>query len=188
MPSKAHSQKIQRRRSQPSHEATTIGFNPTDIFAALNAAGIQYMVVGGLAVILYGFNRYTSDLDLAVDLTVENLKELESALQSIGFVRRLPVSIQGLAIPTTRRLWTRKRSMKVYSFIEGKPPARTIDVMVKPLRSFKEAYGRRVMTTVQGVPVPLIPVDLLAQMKREAGRPEDLLDLKALRELGRISS
>ena len=59
--------------------------------------------------------------------------------------------------------------------------------MVKPLKNFQEAYEQRVMTTIQGVPVPLIPVDLLAQMKREAGRAEDLLDLKALRDLGKIS-
>lgn len=175
------------KHSQRSHEAVIVGFNPTDIFVALNAAGVKYMVVGGLAVILYGFNRYTSDLDLTVDLTVKNLRELESALQRIGFIRRLPVSIQGLADPKTRAMWTRTKGMKVYSFIEREPPARTIDVMVKPLKKFKEAYERRVMTTIQGVPVPLVPVDLLAQMKREAGRAEDLLDLKALRDLGRIS-
>ena len=59
--------------------------------------------------------------------------------------------------------------------------------MVKPLRNFDEAYTRRVSVKIQGVEVPLVPVDLLAHMKREAGRPEDLLDLKALRDLGRIS-
>jgi len=176
-----------QKHSRKPQEKAVADFDPTDIFDALNTAGIKYMVVGGLAVILYGYNRFTSDVDLTVDLTAENLKALESVLQRIGFIRRLPVSIQGLADPRTRRLWTQKKGMKVYSFTERKPPARTLDVMVKPLKNFQEAYEQRVMTTIQGVPVPLIPVDLLAQMKREAGRAEDLLDLKALRDLGKIS-
>ena len=52
--------------------------------------------------------------------------------------------------------------------------------MVKPLRDCEDVYGRRVTVTIRGITVPLVPVDILAQMKREAGRPEDLLDLKAL--------
>lgn len=93
---------------------------------------------------------------------------------------------EGLADPATRRLWTQQKGMKVHSFTESKPPARVIDVMVKPLANFNTAYAQRVIATIHGVEVPLIPVSLLAQMKREAGRPEDLLDLKALRDLGRI--
>ncbi len=161
-------------------------FDPTDIFAALNAAHINYLVVGGIAVVLYGVNRFTSDVDLAVELTAENLTSLEKALQRIGFVRRVPVSIQGLADPATRKSWTVHKGMKVYSFMEQDPPGRVIDVMVKPLRDFDDAYARRVTVMIHGVAVPLIPIDLLERLKREAGRPEDLLDLKALRELGRI--
>ena len=161
-------------------------FDPSDIFAALNAASIKYLVVGGIAVVLYGVNRTTSDVDLAVELTAENLKALETVLQRLGFMRRAPIPIQGLADPKTRRLWTHQKGMKVYSFMERQPPARTIDVMVKPLANFREAYARRATTTIHDIPVPLIPLDLLSQMKRETGRPEDLLDLKALRDLGRI--
>lgn len=76
--------------------------------------------------------------------------------------------------------------MKVYSFMEQQPPGRVIDIMVKPLPSFGEAYARRVTVTIHGIDVPLVPLDLLERMKREAGRPEDLLDLKALKDLGRI--
>ena len=144
-------------------------------------------MVGGIAAILYGVNRLTSDVDLAVELTAGNLGSLERVLERIGFMRRLPVSIKRLADPKTRRLWTEQKAMKVYSFMERKPPARVVDVMVKPLRSFNEAHRRRVTVKIHDVVVPLVPVDLLAEMKRNAGRPEDLLDLKALRDLGRIS-
>lgn len=181
---------MKRRRQATGdkrHGKSRGDFDPTDIFAALNGAKVRYLVVGGIAAVLYGVNRFTSDVDLAVELTAENLASLESVLERIGFMRRLPVSIRGLADPTTRKLWTQQKAMKVYSFLERRPPARVVDVMVQPLRNFDNAYGRRVTVKIHGVSVPLVPVDLLAQMKSEAGRPEDLLDLKALRALGRIS-
>ena len=175
-----------RDRGQGTQKLAKGNLDPTDIFAALNAARITYLVVGGIAVVLYGVNRLTWDVDLAVELTAENLGSLETILKRIGFSRRIPAPIQGLADPKVRKQWTEQKGMKVYSFMEQHPPGRIIDVMVKPLRNFRAVYARRVTVTIQGIKVPLIPVDLLAQMKREAGRPEDLLDLKALRELGRI--
>jgi len=160
-------------------------FDPTDIFAALNAARVKYLVVGGIAVVLHGVNRFTWDVDLAVELTATNLGRLATALQRVGFVPRLPVPVEGLANPGTRRQWLDKKGMKVYSFIERRSPPRVVDVMVKPFASFPQTYRRRVTVRVRGVSIPLAPVDVLVRMKQEAGRPEDLLDVKALKELGK---
>jgi len=162
-------------------------FDPSDIFAALNAAQVRYLLVGGLAVILYGIRRTTGDIDLCVHLTSDNLERLAQALKRIGFVPRVPAPIAGLADPATRRLWTKQKGMKVYSFIEpyGAPP-RNVDVMVEPLRNFDAVYRTRNMVTLRGVPVPLVPLSELAKMKRKAGRPQDLQDVQDLRLAGRI--
>jgi predicted nucleotidyltransferase len=42
------------------------------LFKALNDAGIRYVVVGGLAVVLHGHARLTADVDLVVDLFVDH--------------------------------------------------------------------------------------------------------------------
>ena len=162
-------------------------FDPTDIFAALNAAQVTYLVVGGLAVIFHGIGRTTGDVDLSVRLTTENLERLAKALKRLGFMPRVPAPVIGLADPKTRRLWTKQKGMKVYSFIEpyGMPP-RNIDIMVEPLKNFEAVYRRRTMVTLRGVPVPLIPVKELVQMKRKAGRPQDLQDVQDLRLVGRV--
>ena len=103
----------------------------------------------------------------------------------LGFVPRVPAPITDLADAKTRRLWTGRRGMKVYSFIEpsGFPP-RNVGVIIEPLRQFKAVYRRRTMATLRGVSVPLIPADELARMKRSAGRPQDLQDLMDLRLAG----
>ena len=160
--------------------------SPTDIFAGLNKARVKYLVVGGIAVVLYGVNRATWDVDVAVHLTVPNLKRLDKALQRLGFSRRVPASVLGLADPRIRRQWTVDKGMRVYSYLENTPPQRTIDVMVQPLRDFDALYRRRTTKRADGVAIPLVPVRTLAAMKRRAGRPQDLQDLRDLRQLKKI--
>ncbi len=162
---------------------TREGFDPTDILAALNKAHVRYLVIGGLAVILHGVNRHTWDLDVSVELTVKNLKALERALKRIGFERRVPAPIEGLADPATRRLWTNQRNMKVYSFHERSAKSRVVDVMVKPLADFNDAYRRRVIKQAWGVSIPVVPLNILKQLKKAAGRPQDVFDLGALKQL-----
>lgn len=42
------------------------------ILAALHAAEVDHVVVGGVAVVLRGHTRMTVDLDLALDLSADN--------------------------------------------------------------------------------------------------------------------
>jgi len=158
-------------------------FDPTNIFAALNRGGVKYLVIGGIAVVLYGVARVTWDVDLVVELTTPNLKQLSVALRRIGFVPRVPAPPEGLADPKTRRLWIQRKNMKDYSFVELKSPQRIIDVMINPPPNFTQLYRHRTTVKVRGMPVPLMPVKALARMKRAAGRFQDLLDLEDLKRL-----
>lgn len=175
-----------RVRSHGPHRQTS-AFDPSDIFATLNAARVEYLVVGGIAVVLYGIRRTTGDVDLCVHLATDNLERLAKALKRIGFVPRVPAPITGLADAKTRRLWTKQKGMKVYSFIEpyGTPP-RNVDIMVNPAKNFDALYRKRKVVALRGVSVPLMPVSELARMKRRAGRPQDLQDVQDLRLIGRI--
>jgi hypothetical protein len=50
------------------------------ICAALNAAGAQYVVIGGMAMVAHGFNRGTEDINLLVDRSIDNIRKLRAAL------------------------------------------------------------------------------------------------------------
>jgi len=50
---------------------------------ALNKEGVKYVVIGGFAVFLHGFSRFTEDIDLFIDPSQENISRLKKALSSI---------------------------------------------------------------------------------------------------------
>ncbi len=58
-------------------------FNPDfqDFFKALNQAEVKYILVGGYAVILHGYNRTKGDLDIWVERSQENYKAIQKAFQ-----------------------------------------------------------------------------------------------------------
>lgn len=155
--------------------------DPTDIFQALNAARVQYMVVGGVAAIGYGTPRHTFDVDVAVRLEVANLQRFKRAMTRLGFVTRVPADVMALAEPRQRRVWTQCKGMKVFSYLERRPPFRVVDVMVKPFRDFTRLYRRRVTVRYGGARIPLVPITTLIRMKTGTGRLQDQEDVAYLR-------
>lgn len=154
--------------------------DPKDIFAGLNRAQVRYLVVGGIAAIFYGVPRTTFDADIAVELEVDNLERLDRVMKQLGFSPRVPAPITGLANSATRSLWTRRKAMKVFSYIENRKPFRVLDIMVRPLPDFDQLYRKRTAVKYEGITVPLLPLAALIRMKRQAGRAEDLRDVAFL--------
>jgi len=55
-----------------------------NVFASLNAHDVRYVVIGGIAAVLYGVPRATFDLDLLIEATPENAAKLLDALYEAG--------------------------------------------------------------------------------------------------------
>ena len=62
------------------------------IVKALNAAKVQYLIVGGLAVNAHGYERFTKDVDLVIGLERENIIRGLRALLGVGYQLRIPVT------------------------------------------------------------------------------------------------
>jgi predicted nucleotidyltransferase len=66
------------------------------IFQTLQATGVRYVVVGGVAVNLHGYQRFTKDVDLIIELVPkESLRALE-ALQAIDIFTSCPLDFDSL--------------------------------------------------------------------------------------------
>lgn len=158
-----------------------MAFNVRQIFAALNDARVDYVIVGGLAVILHGYLRATADLDLVIGLAPENCKRGLEALANIGFTPRLPVAIEAFADPRQREEWSEQRNMRVFQLWDPANPLRSLDVFVKEPIAFAALLRDAARKDIDGIPVRVASIEHLIEMKQAAGRPRDLDDIDKLR-------
>jgi predicted nucleotidyltransferase len=145
-----------------------------ELLQLLNEFEVEYLIVGGFAVMKYGEPRYTKDLDVWVHSSPENALRVVGALKKFG----APLEHDGI----TSETFTKKQV--VYQI--GIAPVR-IDILTEITGvQFPDAWGKRVASTFFGVPVHFISLDDLVANKQALGRVSDLKDLK--RNPGNTSS
>lgn len=140
----------------------------------LTEAGVDFVVVGGVAVITQASPRFTKDLDICYAPEPANLQRLGSALVGLGARLRgveedLPFVPDGRTLLHTRMLTLTT-------------PDGAIDLLADPDGSPGYAALRRNASRVDldGLTVLVASIDDLIAMKRAAGRPQDLVDLESL--------
>ena len=153
------------------------------IFRELNRAQVKYLVVGGVAVNLYGYTRFTGDLDILVLLNESNLSKLEGVMKKLGYSERLPVSIMDLGDKNQVKKWLKEKNMKAYTFNPPKNNLLQIDVIIEESLKFESYYKRRKTKSMQRIKIPVVSLDDIIQMKKRAKRDKDVLDLKVLKYL-----
>jgi predicted nucleotidyltransferase len=152
------------------------------VLSALEREGVRYLVVGGVAVVLYGRLRTTVDLDLAVELSPDNVERAVRALDSLGYRPRAPVALSDLADPTSRRRWSDEKGAVVLSLWSAGAPLLEVDLFVEPPLDFESAWARRSVVQLDTTRASVVSLPDLIAMKRAAGRPIDLDDVSALEE------
>lgn len=153
------------------------------IFEEFNKAKIKYLVVGGVAVNLYGYARFTGDLDILLLLEKENLEKMDKIMKKLNYCERLPVKIMSLQDHVQVKRWLKEKGMTAYSFSPPPYNPLMIDILTEESLRFEKVYRKKVIKKVDGVSIPVIGIDDLIRMKKKAGRDEDLLDLKKLLKL-----
>jgi hypothetical protein len=152
------------------------------IFKALNEANVQYIVVGGVAMNLHGYTRFTGDLDLLLALTPENLKRMAKLMEDMGYYQRIPVTLDELGDEKKILKLMKEKNLLAYSFI-GKDPQFNIDVIIGESLDFKKYAKHVVKITAWDTVIPIVSADDLIDMKKKAGRKRDIEDVAALIEL-----
>ncbi len=132
----------------------------------LNSKKVKYLVIGGFAVGLHGYPRYTGDLDVWVESSAENGKKIVAVLDEFGFAS-LNLKAEDFA-----------KDGMIHQF--GYTPLR-IDILtgVSGL-TFQDCYKRRKKMRIGGKLLSVIHLDDLKLNKLKSGRPEDLFDVKKL--------
>lgn len=133
----------------------------------LNKNNVKYLVVGGYAVALHGHPRYTKDLDIWIDLSLDNAKNILKALEQFGF---------GSLNLNTDDFLEPDRIIQL-----GYPPNRIDLITTAKGLNFEECYTSRVKLEIQNIQIDFIDMENLKRNKRATGRPQDILDLENLK-------
>ena len=150
------------------------------VLRAINEAGVRYLIVGGVAVVLHGHLRTTGDLDLVVELSPENLVRALDALEDSGFRPRSPVPVRSFADPEIRRSWVETKNLQVFSLWHPELPGFEVDLFVEEPFDFDQAWNRRVEVQLVGTTAMVVGLEDLLVLKRAAGRARDLEDVAVL--------
>lgn len=154
-----------------------------NIFKTLNQNGLEYVVIGGIAVNLHGFVRATGDLDIAISLTDREVSKFVQVTKALGFVPRLPVKIEDFADAKKRDEWIQQKNMKVFSVYNPKNPIEHIDVMIEHVVDFETLFNNRVIMKDREIEIPVASITDLITLKEAAGRERDTIDIRALKKI-----
>ena len=139
-----------------------------ELLHILNELEVEYLIVGGYALMKYTEPRYTKDLDLWVRSSSSNSGRLFAALAKFG----APLNADNV----TPETFTNNRV--VYQI--GVAPVRVDIITHIDGVDFETAWQHAVAGTVFGVPVKFISLNDLIANKQAAGRTADLEDLKRI--------
>ena len=137
-----------------------------DFLKALNQQQVEYILVGGYSVILYGYSRTTGDMDILVNKTKENYQRLQKAFHDF----KMPV------FDMTEDNFLHNPHLDVFTF--GRQPV-AIDIMTSIKgATFDELYLKAIQIDVDDMLVKTIHVNDLILVKKASGRYKDLDDLE----------
>jgi hypothetical protein len=133
-----------------------------ELLQLLNEFEVDYLIVGGFAVMKYGEPRYTKDLDVWIHNSLRNCMRVIGALRKFG----APLDHDGITAETF--------SEKQVVYQIGIAPVR-IDILTEITGvEFADAWKNRVSSTFFGVPVHFISQGDLEANKRALRRASDL--------------
>ncbi len=137
-----------------------------EFLKSFNSNSVEYLLIGGYAVGIYGHIRATNDLDIWVKVSEENAVRIDRALRQFGFT----------ALALTPNLFLAKDNVVRM----GVPPIR-IEILTSISGvEFNACYAEKEWIQIEGMAVPVISLARLRENKAASGRAKDLADLEYL--------
>jgi hypothetical protein len=139
-----------------------------DFIKLCNEYEVKYLIVGGFAVGVHGFPRYTKDMDVCVEMSEENADKVLMVMEKFGF----------------KSLQLKKEDFLKKDFVTqlGHEPVRIDIINDMESVTFDEAWKNKKIVKVENVPVNFIGFNELIRVKTNAGRPQDLVDVMKLKK------
>lgn len=148
--------------------------NLREILERLHAAGVEFVIVGGVAARVNGSTLPTEDLDVCCDMSEENMTRFVDAIAPLNpIVRGDP---RKLKVPLNPALLTRVNTLIMTTDLGA------FDLLseVEPIGRYDAVLKQSFVTEVEGRPTHVLNIDALIAAKRKAGRLKDKLGVMYL--------
>lgn len=137
---------------------------------ALDAAGVPYAICGGLAVVIHGYTRLTDDIDLLV--RPQDVPPAKRALQSAGFSF---ANVQPLTLPHGSQ-----PPLTIHRLLHIEGEDHLVLDLIETTPALAAIWHGRQQYRWESRTLSAISRDGLIEMKKTAGRPQDLADIAHL--------
>lgn len=157
-------------------------FDPRQMLRVLVEAGVDFVVIGGIAVIISGYGRATRDLDIAFAGDAANLEALGGVLTKIN--ARLRGIAEDVPFEADARTLAGIQLLTLETDLGWLDVHRTVG----GVSNYERLNNRAERVLIDELPVLIAGLEDLMAMKRAAGRPQDLIDLHALEAIKRVNA
>lgn len=154
-----------------------------DILKKFYESNVKYLIVGGVAVNLYGIPRITQDIDIIIDTTRENILKINRIMKELDYIPKLPVNPNDLADPKKRKEWVEERNLVAFSFYHKQNTIKVVDMILSHPLDFESSFSNRTVRRARGIEVYTASIDDIIKMKETTGREQDKSDIEMLKEV-----
>ncbi|WP_309612659.1 hypothetical protein [Flavobacterium sp.] len=145
-----------------------------NIWQKLKENNVRYLTIGGLAVNIYGYTRNTGDVDLLIDDTIENRKNLRKAFAAIGIGDFIEIETIQFVPGFTDFTISYDLRLDIMTSIKGLEN-----------ENFNTLLENATIIFLKETPVYFLDYDSLIIAKKATNRLKDQLDIEELEKLKR---
>jgi hypothetical protein len=143
-----------------------------NIWQKLKENNVRYLTIGGLAVNIYGYTRNTGDIDLLIDDTIENRKNLRKAFEAIGIGDFIEIETMQFVPGFTDFTISYDLRLDIMTSIKGLEN-----------ENFNTLLENATIILLKETPVYFLDYDSLIKAKKATNRLKDQLDIEELEKL-----
>jgi hypothetical protein len=144
---------------------------------------IKYILVGGLAINLYGIPRTTIDVDIMIELNNDNILSLINCFKTNGFRFRQPIDEKKLIDKEYRKQLKEEKNVIVLTLENPNNPLEVLDFFIDNPIDFNKAYSRKKILKVDDFEIYIASIEDIIEIKKISNRPIDISDIENLKLL-----